>query len=214
MLYAAIITSICFAIVLIAVGGIMGIDIWGEMVTSYQVSVAMMAEGGQLEGFDVEALIEQIGRLGAILKPSLLVLFGFMSAYLNYRMFQRVSRRFKINVPPMPNLFEWRFPTWVGLAYVISYMLAQFIPDTNVMYQVGLNIKNIFYWPVMLQGLSLVVIFFGRYIRSKLFYVLITIVIFTNFMLQSIVVLIGLFDMFFDYRGWIKEKGVLKGVLK
>jgi len=211
ILYAAIITAISFGILLVAVGSIMGIDIWGDVIASYRTSIELMAEGGQLgEDFDVEAITEQITRLATILKPSLILVLGFMAAYLNYRMFQQIGRRFKIEVAPMPLLFEWRFPTWVGIGYCISYMMVFFIPDTSVLYQVGLNVRTILYWPIVLQGLSLVVIFFGRYIRSKLFYVLITIVIFTNALLQSVVVLVGLFDMFFDYRGWIKEKGVLK----
>ena len=211
ILYAAIITAISFGILLVAVGSIMGIDIWGDVIASYRTSIELMAEGGQLgEDFDVEAITEQITRLATILKPSLILVLGFMAAYLNYRMFQQIGRRFKIEVAPIPLLFEWRFPTWVGIGYCISYMMVFFIPDTSVLYQVGLNVRTILYWPIVLQGLSLVVIFFGRYIRSKLFYVLITIVIFTNALLQSVVVLVGLFDMFFDYRGWIKEKGVLK----
>ena len=211
ILYAAIITAISFGILLVAVGSIMGIDIWGDVIASYRTSIELMAEGGQLgEDFDVEAITEQITHLATILKPSLILVLGFMAAYLNYRMFQQIGRRFKIEVAPMPLLFEWRFPTWVGIGYCISYMMVFFIPDTSVLYQVGLNVRTILYWPIVLQGLSLVVIFFGRYIRSKLFYVLITIVIFTNALLQSVVVLVGLFDMFFDYRGWIKEKGVLK----
>jgi hypothetical protein len=78
--------------------------------------------------------------------------------------------------------------------------------ETTINY-IGMNISIVLTWPILFQGVALAIAFMGQYIKSRIFYLLLFIVIVTNSFIMQIVVILGLFDIIFDYQGWLKERG-------
>ncbi|MFP4456729.1 MAG: YybS family protein [Clostridia bacterium] len=202
----AIVGSISFGIVVFVVEIITGLDIFADMISVYEQSIISLGEASETLSFDVEAIKRQLELLTTYLKPAVLVIFGFMTSYINFKFFGIIGRRLRIEVPEVPSIFEWSFPKWLAALYVIGTALMYFTqPETTLNY-VGMNLSIVLTWPVLFQGVALVIAFIGQYIKSRLFFLLLFIMILTNSFIMQVVIILGLFDIFFDYQGWLKER--------
>ncbi len=208
IMIGTLVGAVGFAVLLLIVTQLVGIDIYNDTINIYRETLKTAFDNGQLgTAFEFENVEQVLDLLGRTLKPAMILLIGLMLSYINYRTLQAIGTRFKIDVPKMKSLFQWRFPTWVGVVYVLGNVLVFVSAPESMIKMVGLNINFIFSIPVVLQGISLSVIFFSKYIRSKIFYLILLIVIFANQLLMKIVSILGLFDMLFNYREWVLEKG-------
>lgn len=211
IMLGAVVGGISFAILITVVANFLKIDIYGDTIKIYEQSLKAMTENGwlakALKGVDYSQIENMLQLAKGVLKPSLVLGVGFMVSYINYKMFQIVGARFKIKVPRMKSLFEWTFPVWVGVVFVLGNILVLLGANNSLLYSIGLNIHIVFQWPVILQGMSLMIMFFSKYIRSKIFFILLIILVFMNPLLLKIVSFVGLFDMLFNYRSFVLEKG-------
>lgn len=203
----AVIGSISFGLVVFVVEIITGLDMFAEMISVYEQSIISLGESTDTFSFDVEVIKRQLELLTIYLKPAVLVIFGFMTSYINFKFFSIIGRRLRMEIPDVPSIFEWSFPKWLAAGYVIGTALMYFTQAETMLNYAGMNISIILTWPVLFQGMALVIAFIGQYIKSRLFFFLLFIVILTNSFIMQIVIILGLFDIFFDYQGWLKERG-------
>lgn len=203
----AVVGSVSFGLVVFVVEIITGLDMFNEMISVYEQSIISLGEKTEAFSFDVEAIKRQLELLTTYLKPAVLVIFGFMTSYINFKFFGIIGRRLRMEIPDVPSIFEWSFPKWLAAAYVLGTALMYFTQAETMLNYVGMNISIVLTWPVLFQGMALVIAFLGQYIKSRLFFFLLFIVILTNSFIMQIVIILGLFDIFFDYQGWLKERG-------
>src|SRR6056297_639868 len=117
MFAGAIVGSVGFGIVVFVVEIATGIDIFADMITFYEQSILSFGEASDSISFDTEAIRNQIELLTTYLKPAVLIIFGFMTAYINFKFFGTIGRRLKLDVPKVPTIFQWSFPKWVAVLY-------------------------------------------------------------------------------------------------
>jgi uncharacterized protein YybS (DUF2232 family) len=139
--------------------------------------------------------------------PAMVLIFGFMTAYVNFLFFGIVGRRLRLDVPKTPLIYDIRLPKWLGALFIVGVALMLYGQEGTMIHYIGMNLSLLFTLPVLFQGLALAVVFMRQYIKSFLFYILLFIVVLTNPFLTQIATILGLFDIFFDYRGWLKERG-------
>lgn len=136
--------------------------------------------------------------------PAILIVYGIMSAFLNYLIAQKVLGKLNIKVPALPPFRLWRLPWWTVWGFIAGLganMLGSYweIPLLSV---IGANIMLV-YGPVLLVlGFSVVSFFMHKYLEGALAYRLLFLVIFLFFLQPMMVALacIGLADLLFNYR--------------
>lgn len=204
---STLVGALSFGLVLFAVEIISGLDLIADMVSVYEQTFLAINESVGIVKLDIEAINTHLEMLATYLKPALILVFGFMVAFVNFKFFGIVGRRLELDVPRVPTLFEWRFPKWLGFGYVLGVALMYFAQEESMLNYLGMNISIILKWLLLFQGMALVMKFMRQYIKSRLFYMLLFIGILASPFIKQLVVILGLFDIFFDYQGWLEERG-------
>jgi len=207
MVAGALVGSVSFGMVVYIVELVTGMDIFSDMISVYEQSIITLGETSDSISFDTEAIKRQLELLTTYLKPAVLIIFGFMTAYINFKFFGIIGRRLKLDVQKVPSIFQWSLPRFVAVLYIFGTLIMYFTQAETTINYIGMNISIILTWPILFQGVALAIAFMDQYIKSRIFYLLLFIVIVTNSFIMQIVVILGLFDIIFDYQGWLKERG-------
>lgn len=209
LLWSSMVASVVYILLILLVSQVMGFDMYAQMLGFYEEALEQAAQSYSDMGvgeLNTDSVVKAIQEMATTLKPAILLLLGFMPAYVSYRMFMILGKRLKIKIPPVPLMHEWSFPAWTGILYVIGNVLQLVLKDQAMVQMVAKNLSFIFVWPVLGQGISLIVLFLRKYFPSKLFFFFVLFMLLTSPLLSNMLILLGLFDMFFNYRGWVKER--------
>mgnify|MGYP003603086735 FL=1 len=137
-----------------------------------------------------------------MLFPLIIICFGFLSVWLNYKVAGLVLNRLGTFVEPIPSFSNWRFSTLALYIYAFA-LVGLYWGTTREIYllkQLSYNIQQLANIIMLLQGLSLCYYLAKKYNLSKMVWSIILILIFLNgFMIQTVAIA-GAFDMIIDYR--------------
>lgn len=190
-----------------------GINVIEEMMTAMeasfkQTSVLMDQVGASTEEFDKMA--NQLTLTFETLLPALLVLSVFISVWLLLLILLPVLKRLGIEVPKFPPFRDMKLPKSV-LWYYLIVLLVSLLSDLQLgtmPYMIFMNASVVLQFLLFLQGVS----FYHFYIKQegwpKWVAVLVTILAFP---LQSFTSIVGIVDLGFDIRGWVKRAHDFKG---
>ena len=130
--------------------------------------------------------------------PSLMVILSVFIIWANLLLGKTYLRRFGIVYAPMAILARWKVTDWVIWIFIISGLLL-FIPQKNFNF-IGLNVFLIVCLVYLLQGLAIVSFLFQNknvpFVIRYIFYFLIAV----QQILVIPIAIIGLFDVWFDFR--------------
>ena len=166
LLVGTLVGAVSFSVLLIVVMQITGIDMFGDMIKVYQEAILAVNEASNLVNLDTEALINQISLLTGYLMPAMIILFGFMTSYVNFMFFGLVGRRIGLKVPKTPLIYDISLPKWFGAVFLVGTALMIFSTSETVPYYIGMNISLLFTYPIIFQGLALAFVFMRQYIKS------------------------------------------------
>ncbi len=190
--------------------GVNGLDITGQMQEAVDPTIeayrrfGLVGENGIPEQ-ELRAMVSGYIERVAFFFPAFFAMAGAFAAYLTHYIARRILRRFAIEVHVLPPFREWRMPWWIvwGLIAALGADLAGKYWGIDLLSRVGGNIA-IFYVPFLfVLGLAVAYFLSTKYLSGKPFIRLMLplfLFLFLPFSLY-IVALLGVLDLFFDYRG-------------
>jgi len=141
--------------------------------------------------------------------PALLTLAASVDCYLSYVISGAVIRRIGSGtLPPLPSFSNWRFPKsifWALLVSILFSMLGMQQGEASLMFRMGMNLKLLINILFLLQGLSVIWYYFSlKGLGSFVRWVAVILVLFVPF-LSTIALILGVSDMWFDFRSRIRR---------
>ncbi|MFQ5715791.1 MAG: DUF2232 domain-containing protein [Nitrospinales bacterium] len=161
---------------------------------------ALNAMGRGLAGFDsADAFIEKTSRLFAASYPAVVVIGSLFGALANYSVARALTRR----QPELAPYFSGSFSTWMLPEHFIWIFIlsagALFLPE-GTLQVAGLNVFIIAAVIYCLQGMAIVVHFLDKKNVPFFLWIVVFIVIFAQPFLVGILMGLGLFEMWVDFR--------------
>ncbi|TWT27017.1 YybS family protein [Planomicrobium sp. CPCC 101110] len=193
-----------------------GINVLEESITMMQQSYAragdllgrLGATADQMEQYnkavsDMEFLVET-------LLPTLLVASVFLLVWLMLLFYLPVLKRLGTAVPKFPPFRDMKLPKsvlWYYLIVLLASMLSDFQPGTMA-YMIFINASVLLQMLLFLQGVS----FYHFYIKQEGWPKWVAVIVtFLALPLQSFTSIVGIVDLGFDIRGWVKRAHEFKG---
>lgn len=191
----------------------LGINVLEEFMAmvkeSYRQTGALMERFSTLpENYD--ETINQLILTMETLMPTWLVLGVFMSVWVMLLLLLPILKRLGTEVPVFPPFRDMKLPKsvlWYYLIVLVVSVFSDFQPGT-MPYMIFMNATVMLQFLLFLQGIS----FYHFYIKQegwpKWVTVLVTILALP---LQSFTSIVGIVDLGFDIRGWVKRAHEFKG---
>jgi uncharacterized protein YybS (DUF2232 family) len=190
-----------------------GINVIEEMMTameaSYKQTSAMMERFGA-PNEDYDEFISQIMFSFETLLPALLVLSVFMIVWILLLLLLPILKRLGTDVPKFPPFRDMKLPKsvlWYYLIVLLVPLLSDFQPGT-MPYMIFINASIVLQFLMFLQGVS----FYHFYIHQEGWPKWVTVLVsILAFPLLSFTSIVGIVDLGFDIRGWVKRAHEFKG---
>ncbi len=192
----------------------LGINFLEEFTTtmrsSYEQAGTWLERLGSESMEDYEELVAQIMLTFETLLPTLLILTTFTTVWVLLLILLPILKRLGVEVPKFPPFREMRLPKsvlWYYLIVILVSLLSDFEQGTMA-YFIFANASMLLQFLLFLQGVS----FYHFYIHQEGWPRWVTVIV-TIFAvpLQSFTSIIGILDLGFDIRGWIKRAHEFKG---
>ena len=184
-----------------------------------QMTMSIYEEAGLLERFEeqgvsreqIEQIFESMGTVIVRIIPSVIVVLSIVTAIFSLVLTRNVLKRLRMNVPAkLPPFREWRLDFrfvygFIGglAAYLLSDVLA--VPLLSTL---GMNLLVAFGFVFALQGLAVLAALFHLLKTRPLARIMLIVFIFLFLQMAIYMLLfVGLFDVFFDYRKRYNVKG-------
>jgi uncharacterized protein YybS (DUF2232 family) len=192
---------------------LLGINVLEEMMEETKRSAERTATLMEGLGTSTENYTEAVNGLMAAfetLLPAILVLTVFMTVWILLSLQLPVLKRLGTDVPKFPPFRDMKLPKsvlWYYLIVLLASMLTDLQPGT-MPYMIFLNASVLLQFLLFLQGVS----FYHFYVQQegwpKWVTVLVTVLALP---LQSFTSIVGIIDLGFDIRGWVKRAHESKG---
>lgn len=150
------------------------------------------------------ALIKTIETLA----PSALIMASFLATFITQWLCFPIAKRFGVKVEPWGNLRNLTLPRsllWYYLIIIVVNMLFHPQEGTYV-YTALINLKSILEMMLIVQGLSFLLYIFHQRSVSKGLRAFIVILAFIIPIFRSIILILGITDMGFEFRKRFEEK--------
>ncbi|WP_249929415.1 YybS family protein [Planococcus maritimus] len=192
----------------------LGINFLEEFTTtmrsSYEQAGTWLERLGSESMEEYEELVAQIMLTFETLLPTLLILTTFTTVWVLLLILLPILKRLGVEVPKFPPFREMRLPKsvlWYYLIVILVSLLSDFEQGTMA-YFIFANASMLLQFLLFLQGVS----FYHFYIHQEGWPRWVTVIV-TIFAvpLQSFTSIIGILDLGFDIRGWIKRAHEFKG---
>ncbi|MFD1863463.1 YybS family protein [Planococcus chinensis] len=190
-----------------------GINILEEMMNETRRSAEWSAALMEDFGTQTEEYKETLNALMTtfeILLPALLVLTVFFMVWVLLAIQLPILKRLGTEVPKFPPFRDMKLPKsilWYYLIVLLASMLTDLQPGTMA-YMVFLNASVLLQFLLFLQGIS----FYHFYIRQEGWPQWVTVLVTVLALpLQSFTSIVGIIDLGFDIRGWVKRAHEFKG---
>ncbi len=168
--------------------------------TSADIYRSMNVDEAQLAVMEQD--FDKSMQLVSLLMPLVVIMMGFLDAFVNFVVANRVLRRLGHRVPELVPFTEWRLPQAVlylfGFALVGMYWGGS--REIPLLYQISFNANMFAMFIGIVQGVSLLWYAADRWHLGKAVRFCVLAFILLNGILAQIVAFTGLFDMLFDYR--------------
>lgn len=201
----SILSLSCYLILSFAFTGLNPIEEQGQFVKQISatvVDVYQQANVPQEKIEEMKTITEKMSSDVKILFPLVIICFGFLSVWINYKIAAIILNRLGSFIEPIPSLANWRFSTIALYAYAFA-LIGLYWGTTRDIYllkQLGFNVQQLANIIMLLQGLSLFYYLAKKYNLSNVVWSIILILIFLNsFMIQALAIA-GACDMIIDYR--------------
>lgn len=158
-------------------------------------------EAAGISGDDSVQFILQIYDAGLMRLPIMIMASGAVVSYIAYIIISRLMKK-KNSVKLMPKFREFTFPPGVAMAVMAMYLIGWLMMESEMktgtmMY---LNMSALFDIIFILQAIAVVLMFFHFKRIPQIVAVLVCLVLFVTSFGKTIMVLLGMTDLFFGLR--------------
>lgn len=170
---------------------------------SYEQSGTMLERYGALpDGYD--KLVAETLSMFEIVLPSIIIIAVFVSALIIIIVNLPVLRRLGVDVPKFPPFREMRLPKAVLWYYLVVLIVSLFVEleKGTFAFMVFANATIVLRGLLFLQGISLIHFYINEQKWPKFVVIVATILAFP---LQSFVLLLGVIDLGFNIRSFMKD---------
>ncbi|WP_413377154.1 YybS family protein [Alkalihalobacillus sp. 1P02AB] len=204
-----------------------GLTFTTAMVIAYVVSTAIFGIDPMTAGRDsmylqidfVKSTLGSMGNTEAIeqmyqmadlllyLAPLMIVMSGVTIAVITVALSNMVLKRLGFKYKKMPPFREWKFPRsfiWYFLLVMILSLIG--FEEGTTMFLAITNLYFLLGFVMIVQGFSFIFNYFHTVNKSKAWPIVIVVVCFLFSPLMEIVKILGIIDLGFDLRTWIKNK--------
>ena len=171
---------------------------------TFAIYESMGVDQAQID--QAKSQVEPAVSLLSLLMPTLLLLMALINTVICFYIAKWIFPKLGLNVPDLPPFAQWHFPS-VFLYLMVLALLGLYWGETRnltLLYTVSVNANILALLAGFIQGMAVLSFAADRFNISKLIRRLIFLIIILNFMLFQIVAFTGLFDMFFNYRRYLK----------
>ncbi|TWT06267.1 DUF2232 domain-containing protein [Planococcus sp. CPCC 101016] len=213
---AGIVLLLSLMVQYVASIALFGINVLEESIATFvgafkQVGSTMESMGASEESMEqYNELFSQLQFSIETLMPVLLVMSVFMTVWVLFLILLPIMKRLGIAVPKFPPFRNMKLPKsvlWYYLIVLLVSLLSELEPGTMA-YMIFINATVLLQFLLFLQGIS----FYHFYIHQegwpKWVTVLVTLLALP---LQSFTSIVGIVDLGFDIRGWVKRAHEFKG---
>ncbi|HHW01395.1 MAG TPA: YybS family protein [Thermoanaerobacterales bacterium] len=153
----------------------------------------------------VKQILESYGKIldfFAMAIPALLVMSSVVSAFLNYQVTKLILSRLGQKLEDFTPFWLWKLPDYTVFFFLLGVLmnLLEYYWPVGVLKSIGINLQLIFGFAFIIEGLSLVSYYMGRFNLNKILRVLFVFLIFFNPLVSQIVLWAGMFDILFNFR--------------
>lgn len=194
------------------VTGINPLDIATLMKESLDATIALYRDLGFFDRYGAEGVTEESTRQTmqaymqtiALFVPAIVVMYGLMTALINYIISQRILLRLKADVPRPTPLIYWRLPWWTVWGFIAGFgaNLAGSYLQNQLLVMIGSNIVMVYSPVLCILGFSVACFFLNKYFKGQQVYrfFLILFIIFFFRIAVYVLAVMGLADLLFNYR--------------
>ncbi len=213
IIYGALIFIVSFAIIMLAMQYIVGVNYIQQMIKIYTESFNMSREliaktGGNLNPAQYQQMIDNVNDMSASMNlmltqmfPALLIATGVVISFVNYAATCKVAKRFKIYLREITNFEFFSFPQSFAIAMAALLVTSFLLKYLNLNVQaIQLNIIMICYMAIFVQGFAVLKFYLLKWNVSKPLRIVIIIFAVFNPVIAQILTLAGLIDLILDLR--------------
>lgn len=148
-----------------------------------------------------ETLTKTVGLLKYIM-PAGFFVASVIDTFINYWIAKKILARLGRTLPDFPPFTSWTNPAWMLWIYGVSLLIVSFYHQTpdSIIYHIGTNLQIVSNLALLIQGLANVRYFIDKKGWPKFLRSIIIMLVFFNQFISQLVILIGAFDLVFDYR--------------
>jgi len=187
---------------------LLGVNSFTENFTMLQKSMEQALAIYKDMGMDkaqLEMMKESLSNIMDLMKiifPALLVIASIIDTFLNYILSQLILKRLGYPAKKVPPFSEWRLPRWVVWGFItgIIFLIAGQHYKIEGLTTIGLNLQYFSSMLFLIQGFSVVTFYLKKYKTNNFLISFILLVLFITPFFVGILVWVGLFDVWFDYR--------------
>ncbi|KXS50370.1 DUF2232 domain-containing protein [Halanaerobium congolense] len=174
----------------------------GMLNLNYQTLLqqALQNLSGELDQQSVEQIISTQFNLIRMIFPSLLVISATITGILNYYVSAWYLRRRGLNIELYKPVSRWYLPRWVVSILIVVSLLLTSNP-------VFININIFMFFLAFLQGFAVLMYFLSKKNSSILIKSFLIFLIFVFPPIPIILILLGLLDMWFNFRKQSNQPG-------
>ena len=191
------------AVITVIISQILIVYVSSEMIgLNYQAlfQQALESLGGELDQQSVEQLIMAQFSLVKMIFPALLAISASITGVLNYYVSAWYLRRRGLNIELYKSISKWFLPRWpVSILIVISLLL-----NSNPIF---INLNIYLFFLVFLQGFAVLMNYLSKKNSSFILKVLTIFLIFIFPPVPIVLILLGLLDMWFNFRKQNNQAG-------
>lgn len=216
---AAVVGSLLMILISMGILGIEPADISKQMAQASQATVSLYESTGLLDQFEAQgidratviAMTEQVAKVMVTIIPSILVVMAIITAVISLLISRSVLAKLKIKVPDkLPPFRMWRldFRFVYGFIFgLVLFLLGDYL-NQSLVTALGTNLLVALGFVFLLQGLSVLVYMAKNFKMSTFLKIMFGVLAVLYFQVVFfLLIFIGLFDLFFDYRGRLQKKG-------
>ncbi|AYO32098.1 DUF2232 domain-containing protein [Biomaibacter acetigenes] len=187
---------------------IMGFNPMKMELSAMKDSIALVGNMYKNMGVSPETVKQIVDSYGKLLDfftlaiPALLVMSSVVSAFLNYQVTKLILSRLGQKLEDFTPFWLWKLPDYTVFFFLLGVLmnLLEYYWPAGVLKSIGINLQLIFGFSFLIEGLSLVTYYMGRFNLAKILRVLFIFLVFFNPLISQIVLWAGLFDILFNFR--------------
>ncbi|MEG1345459.1 MAG: DUF2232 domain-containing protein [Acidaminococcaceae bacterium] len=141
-------------------------------------------------------------RMVQVIMPGAFILCAPIITFVNYLAARAILSKLGEYFESFPRFVNLEVPKWVLLPYGASLLvITQYISQpTHILYLVGVNIQMLCSFVLVIQGIALVYWYMEQKHKPKWWGTVVVGIIFLNQFVSQVIVLVGAFDLVFDFR--------------